>query len=75
VGANPLSISSIDTTAFGPVPADRWGPPADGPHAVLSADRRRCGDPFADSPDPALLGVGAAVALLAVLTQLVAVGR
>jgi ADP-heptose:LPS heptosyltransferase len=45
---------------FGPAPADRWGPPADGPHAVLSADRRRRGDPFADSPDPALLGVGAA---------------
>jgi ADP-heptose:LPS heptosyltransferase len=45
---------------FGPVPADRWGPPSNGPHAVLSANRHRRGDPFADSPDPALLGVGAA---------------
>ncbi|HEX4724753.1 MAG TPA: glycosyltransferase family 9 protein [Pseudonocardiaceae bacterium] len=45
---------------FGPAPADRWGPPAEGPHTVLSADRHRRGDPFADSPDPALLGVGVA---------------
>jgi ADP-heptose:LPS heptosyltransferase len=43
---------------FGPVSAWRWGPPAGGPHVALSADARRRGDPFADSPDPALLGVG-----------------
>jgi ADP-heptose:LPS heptosyltransferase len=43
---------------FGPVPADRWGPPQRRSHTVLSDDRRRHGDPFANTPDPALLGVG-----------------
>lgn len=42
---------------FGPVPAWRWGPPEDGPHLALSDDAHRTGDPFADEPDPALLGV------------------
>lgn len=42
---------------FGPVGADRWGPPASGPHIALSVDGARRGDPFADDPDPALLGV------------------
>lgn len=42
---------------FGPVPAHRWGPPGDGPHLALSDDERRTGDPFADEPDAALLGV------------------
>lgn len=42
---------------FGPVPAHRWGPPASGPHVALSDDERRIGDPFADEPDGALLGV------------------
>lgn len=42
---------------FGPVPATRWGPPPGGPHITLSADGYRRGDPFADRPDPALLGV------------------
>ena len=42
---------------FGPVPARRWGPPANGPHVALSVDTRRGGDPFADRPDPALLAV------------------
>lgn len=42
---------------FGPVPARRWGPPAGGPHVALSVDAHRRGDPFADGPDPALLGV------------------
>jgi ADP-heptose:LPS heptosyltransferase len=41
---------------FGPVGPDRWGPPP-GPHLALSRDRLRRGDPFADTPDPALLGV------------------
>jgi ADP-heptose:LPS heptosyltransferase len=41
---------------FGPVGPDRWGPPP-GPHVVLTRDALRRGDPFADSPDPALLGV------------------
>lgn len=42
---------------FGPVPARHWGPPASGPHVALSVDAHRHGDPFADGPDPALLGV------------------
>ena len=41
---------------FGPVGPERWGPPP-GPHLVLTRDGLRRGDPFADSPDPALLGV------------------
>ncbi|HVV22327.1 MAG TPA: glycosyltransferase family 9 protein [Pseudonocardiaceae bacterium] len=53
---------------FGPAPAWQWGPPADGPHAALSADHLRVGDPFADTPDPALLGVSVADVLGAVAT-------
>ncbi|MGO4188140.1 glycosyltransferase family 9 protein [Pseudarthrobacter sp. TAF60_1] len=41
---------------FGPVGPERWGPPP-GPHLALTRDDLRRGDPFADSPDPALLGV------------------
>lgn len=41
---------------FGPVGPERWGPPP-GPHVVLTRERLRRGDPFAESPDPALLGV------------------
>lgn len=51
---------------FGPVPASRWGPPASGPHVTLSADADRGGDPFTDTPDPALLGVPVADVLDAV---------
>lgn len=43
---------------FGPVSPARWGPPAAGPHVALTAADARRGDPFADRPDPALLGVG-----------------
>lgn len=43
-------------TLFGPAPAAVWGPPP-GPHAALSADELRAGEPFTDEPDPALLGV------------------
>ena len=50
---------------FGPVPASRWGPPADGPHVALSRDEARRGDPFAGDPDPALLGVTVADVLAA----------
>ncbi|SFP02237.1 ADP-heptose:LPS heptosyltransferase [Amycolatopsis arida] len=53
-------------TLFGPVPARHWGPPEGGPHRVLSADHLRRGDPFADTPDPALLGVTVAEVLAAV---------
>jgi ADP-heptose:LPS heptosyltransferase len=41
---------------FGPVSPERWGPPP-GPHLVLTRAEVRRGEPFADSPDPALLGV------------------
>jgi ADP-heptose:LPS heptosyltransferase len=51
---------------FGPVPATRWGPPADGPHYTLSRDDVRRGDAFADDPDPALLGVSVSDVLAAV---------
>ncbi len=41
---------------FGPAEPRHWGPPP-GPHVVLTAHHARRGDPFADDPDPALLGV------------------
>lgn len=53
---------------FGPAPARQWGPPAGGPHVALSADHLRAGDPFADTPDPALLGVSVADVLGATAT-------
>jgi ADP-heptose:LPS heptosyltransferase len=42
---------------FGPVGPAEWGPPVDGPHRALTDGTVRRGDPFADDPDPALLGV------------------
>jgi ADP-heptose:LPS heptosyltransferase len=42
---------------FGPVPPAQWGPPENGPHLVLTVARDRRGEPFAEQPDPALLGV------------------
>jgi len=42
---------------FGPVPADRWGPPP-GPHVALERPLARRGDPFASTPDPALTAIG-----------------
>jgi ADP-heptose:LPS heptosyltransferase len=44
---------------FGPAPVSRWGPPAGGPHVVLTDERVRVGDVFAAEPDPALLAVSA----------------
>lgn len=41
---------------FGPAAPENWGPP-NGPHVALSADADRVGDPFAETPDPALLAV------------------
>ncbi len=43
---------------FGPAPVEQWGPPADGPHVVLTDASLRRGDVFSDDPDPALLAVG-----------------
>lgn len=45
---------------FGPAPVEEWGPPADGPHIVLTDARLRMGDTFGSEPDPALLAVTAA---------------
>jgi ADP-heptose:LPS heptosyltransferase len=42
---------------FGPATPEQWGPPADGPHAVLTEASVRRGDPFASTPDPAMLAV------------------
>ncbi|GHG42121.1 hypothetical protein GCM10012320_04780 [Sinomonas cellulolyticus] len=42
---------------FGPATPEQWGPPADGPHIVLTDPLVRHGDPFAELPDPALLAV------------------
>jgi hypothetical protein len=42
---------------FGPVDPAQWGPPSDGPHLALTDAPARRGEPFADDPDPALLGV------------------
>jgi ADP-heptose:LPS heptosyltransferase len=42
---------------FGPATPEQWGPPAQGPHIVLTDPTVRRGDPFADEPDPALLAV------------------
>ena len=43
---------------FGPATVARWGPPAEGPHVVLTDERVRVGDAFGAEPDPALLAVG-----------------
>jgi ADP-heptose:LPS heptosyltransferase len=51
------ALGTPSVVLFGPVPPDRWGPPEGGPHVVLTDAARRRGDPFAEDPDPALLGV------------------
>jgi ADP-heptose:LPS heptosyltransferase len=50
---------------FGPARSEEWGPPAGGPHVVLTDARLRRGDPFTAEPDPALLAVTAADVLAA----------
>lgn len=45
---------------FGPAPVEEWGPPADGPHIVLTDASLRVGDTFGSEPDPAMLAVTAA---------------
>ncbi|GHF65664.1 ADP-heptose:LPS heptosyltransferase [Amycolatopsis bartoniae] len=56
-------------TLFGPASAFHWGPP-EGPHRALSADAARRGDPFAEDPDPALLGVSSAEVIAASMALL-----
>jgi ADP-heptose:LPS heptosyltransferase len=53
--ASAYRIPSV--VIFGPAPPEEWGPPADGPHVVLTDPSRRRGDAFAAEPDPALLSV------------------
>jgi ADP-heptose:LPS heptosyltransferase len=50
---------------FGPGPPEEWGPPASGPHVVLTDARLRVGDTFGSVPDPALLAVTATDVLTA----------
>jgi ADP-heptose:LPS heptosyltransferase len=52
------ALGTPSVVLFGPEPPDRWGPPSGGAHVVLTDGGRRRGDPFADTPDPALLAVG-----------------
>src|SRR5690606_23752335 len=52
------AFGTPSVTLYGPVGPQRWGPPADGPHAVLDVPAARRGDPFGDDPDPALLAIG-----------------
>jgi ADP-heptose:LPS heptosyltransferase len=52
------AFGTPSVTIFGPVGPAQWGPPPDGPHAVLGDPAVRRGAPFADDPDPALLAVG-----------------
>jgi ADP-heptose:LPS heptosyltransferase len=51
------AFGTPSVTLFGPVDADRWGPPPGGPHRALQVRAARRGDPFAADPDPALLEI------------------
>lgn len=56
--ASAYGVPSV--VIFGPAPPEEWGPPAQGPHIVLTDASVRRGDTFANEPDPALLAVGVA---------------
>ncbi|MCJ1672411.1 glycosyltransferase family 9 protein [Rathayibacter sp. VKM Ac-2929] len=53
--ASAYGIPSV--VIFGPAPPEAWGPPASGPHIVLTDASLRRGDVFSSEPDPALLAV------------------
>jgi hypothetical protein len=53
--ASAYGIPSV--VIFGPAPPSEWGPPAHGPHVVLTDASVRRGDIFAREPDPALLAI------------------
>jgi ADP-heptose:LPS heptosyltransferase len=55
---------------FGPMPPQRWGPPADGPHEVIWHGQG-VGDPWGARVDPALLRIGTDE----VLGRIAALGR
>ncbi|MFJ4219404.1 glycosyltransferase family 9 protein [Curtobacterium luteum] len=54
--ASAYGVPSV--VLFGPAPPEAWGPPASGPHVVLTDASQRRGDVFSEEPDPALLAVG-----------------
>ncbi len=54
--ASAYGVPSV--VVFGPAPPEAWGPPASGPHVVLTDASVRRGDVFAEDPDPALLAIG-----------------
>jgi len=62
--ASAYGVPSV--VVFGPAPPEAWGPPASGPHVVLTDASVRRGDVFAEDPDPALLAVGVDDVLAAV---------
>ncbi|PPH47725.1 glycosyl transferase [Rathayibacter sp. AY1C9] len=53
--ASAYGVPSV--VIFGPAPPEAWGPPASGPHVVLTDASLRRGDVFSAEPDPALLAV------------------
>ncbi|ROP66133.1 glycosyltransferase family 9 protein [Curtobacterium sp. ZW137] len=53
--ASAYGIPSV--VLFGPAPPEAWGPPASGPHVVLTDASVRRGDVFSEEPDPAILAV------------------
>jgi ADP-heptose:LPS heptosyltransferase len=59
---------------FGPTPPAWWGPPAHGPHIVLWHGTEP-GDPWAQTPDPALLQISVAEVTTAVEGLLASVRR
>ena len=62
--ASAYGIPSV--VLFGPAPPESWGPPASGPHVVLTDASVRRGDVFSEEPDPAILAVHPADVLGAV---------
>lgn len=62
--ASAYGIPSV--VIFGPAPPEAWGPPASGPHVVLTDASVRRGDVFAEDPDPAILAISADDVLTAV---------
>jgi hypothetical protein len=64
--ASAYRIPSV--VIFGPAPPEEWGPPASGPHRVLTHAELRVGDTFGAEPDPALLAVTVDEVLQAIAT-------
>jgi ADP-heptose:LPS heptosyltransferase len=56
VGHLASAFSTPSVLLFGPTPPSRWGPPAEGPHAVVWHGDGT-GDPWGEGIDPALLSV------------------